>query len=344
LYLAPHKVKSQGEFVKKAFITVSALALALAALAQDKPAPTPAPTKAATTTAAPATATNPDPVIISAGTVAIHRSDFETAVKSLPAEYQSYALGPGKRQFADDYLRMKLLAAEGMKNGLDKDADVQKQLNLLRENLVAQEELKQIDSTIAVTDADLKKAYDENKKDYEQVKAKHILIAFKGSPAAQKGKKELTDAEAKAKAESLRAEIVAGKAKFEDVAKKESDDVESGKNGGDLGSFSRGQMVPEFENAAFGAKVGDVTPVVKTQFGYHIIKVEEHGSTPFEQVKATLEKSVKQKKLRDTLDAMKESAKPVYDEAYFAPPPAPAPAKAPTTVPPPATPKPEKKP
>ncbi len=324
-------------------ITVCALALALAALAQDKPVATPAPTKAATTTAAPATATNPDPVIISAGTVAIHRSDFETAVKSLPAEYQSYALGPGKRQFADDYLRMKLLAAEGMKNGLDKDAEVQKQLNLLRENLVAQEELKQIDNTIAVNDADLKKAYDENKKDYEQVKAKHILIAFKGSPAAQKGKKELTDAEAKAKAESLRAEIVAGKVKFEDVAKKESDDVESGKNGGDLGAFGRGQMVPEFEQAAFGAKVGDVTPVVKTQFGYHIIKVEEHASTPFEQVKATLEKTVKQKKLRDTLDAMKESAKPVYDEAYFATPPAPAPAKAPTT-PPPAAPKPEKKP
>ena len=205
---------------------------------------------------------------------------------------------------------------------------------------------KQIDSTIAISDADLKKAYDENKKDYEQVKAKHILIAFKGSPAAQKGKKELTDAEAKAKADSLRAEIVAGKAKFEDVAKKESDDVESGKNGGDLGAFARGQMVPEFEQAAFGAKVGDVTPVVKTQFGYHIIKVEEHSSTPFDQVKATLEKSVKQKKLRDTLDAMKESAKPVYDEAYFAvpPAPAPAPAKAPATVPAPATPKPTKKP
>ena len=332
--------------MKKAIITVSALALALAALAQDKPAATPAPVQAATTTVAPAPTTNPDPVIISAGTVAIHRSDFEIAVKSLPAEYQSYALGQGKKQFADDYLRMKLLAAEGMKNGLDKDVEVQKQLNLLRENLVAQEELKQIDSTIAISDADLKKAYDENKKDYEQVKAKHILIAFKGSPAAQKGKKELTDAEAKAKAESLRAEIVAGKAKFEDVAKKESDDVESGKNGGDLGAFARGQMVPEFEQAAFGAKVGDVTPVVKTQFGYHIIKVEEHSSTPFDQVKATLEKSVKQKKLRETLDALKDSAKPVYDEAYFAvpPAPAPAPAKAPATVPAPATPKPTKKP
>ena len=319
--------------MKKAIITVSALALALVALAQDKPAAAPAP----------ATATNPDPVIITAGTVAIHKSDFETAVKSLPAEYQSYALGPGKKQFADDYLRMKLLAAEGLKNGLDKETDVVKQLNLLRENLVAQEELKRLDSNIAVSDADLKKAYDENKKEYEQVKARHILIAFKGSPAAQKGKKELTDAEAKAKAESIRAEIIAGKAKFEDLAKKDSDDTESGKNGGELGSFGRGQMVPEFEQVAFGAKVGDVTPVVRTQFGYHIIKVEEHSSTPFEQVKPTLEKNVKQKKLKDTLDAMKESAKPVYDDAYFAPPAPPAPPAKPAAEKPAAE-KPVKKP
>lgn len=319
--------------MKKAIITVSALALALVALAQDKPAAPPAP----------ATATNPDPVIITAGTVAIHKSDFETAVKSLPAEYQSYALGPGKKQFADDYLRMKLLAAEGLKNGLDKETDVVKQLNLLRENLVAQEELKRLDSNIAVSDADLKKAYDENKKEYEQVKARHILIAFKGSPAAQKGKKELTDAEAKAKAESIRAEIIAGKAKFEDLAKKDSDDTESGKNGGELGSFGRGQMVPEFEQVAFGAKVGDVTPVVRTQFGYHIIKVEEHSSTPFEQVKPTLEKNVKQKKLKDTLDAMKESAKPVYDDAYFAPPAPPAPPAKPAAEKPAAE-KPVKKP
>ena len=317
-----------------------ALAVVTAVLAQEKPAApataAPQPATATTTTAAPA-----DPVIITAGTVSIRKSDFETAVKSLPAEYQSYALGPGKKQFADDYLRMKLLAAEGVKNGIDKSPDVVKQLDLLKENLVAQEELKRIDSSITVTDADLKKAYEGNKKDYEQVKARHILIAFKGSPAAQKGKKELTDAEAKAKAEALRNEIVSGKAKFEDVAKKESDDAESGKNGGELGTFGRGQMVPEFEEAAFSAKVGDVTPVVKTQFGYHIIRVDEHASTPFEQVKATLEKNMKQKKLRDTLDAMKDSVKPTYDETYFAPP---AKAEAPVAAPKTQTPAAEKKP
>ncbi|HEY6843446.1 MAG TPA: peptidylprolyl isomerase [Thermoanaerobaculia bacterium] len=310
--------------MRKAIVTLSAAALAFVgvALAQGtKPAAAPAATQPAP---AAATTASADPVIITAGTLSIHQSEFEQAVKSLPPEYQSYALGPGKKQFADDYLRMKLLSAEGMKAGLDKDPDVLKQLDLLKENLVAQQELKRLDDTTTVSDADLKKAYDANKNDYEQVKAKHILIAFKGSPAAQKGKKELTEAEAKTKAEALRAEIVSGKAKFEDVAKKESDDVESGKNGGELGAFGHGQMVPEFEKAAFAAKIGEVTEPVKTQFGYHIIKVEEHTSTPFDQVKPALEKQLKQQKLRETLDALKENAKPVYDQAYFAVPAAPA--------------------
>ena len=82
-------------------------------------------------------------------------------------------------------------------------------------------------------------------------------------------------------------------------------------------------MVPEFEQAAFSAKVGEVTPVVKTQFGYHIIKVEAHDATPLEQVRPTIEKNLRQAKLHDALDAMKDKAHPTYDEAYFAPPPAP---------------------
>ena len=315
--------------MRKLNIVLSALALTAAvAFAQSKPAsPAPAqapvPSAPSAPTAAPATPADADPVIVSAGTVTIRRSDFEAAVKTLPAEYQSFAMGPGKRQFADDYLRMKLLAAEGMKNNLDKSPEVTKQLELMRENLVATEQLKKLESTVVVTDAELKKAYDDNKKDYEQVKARHILIAFKGSPAAQKSKKQLTDAEAKAKADDLRKKLVAG-ADFAEMAKKESDDVESAKNGGDLGAFSHGQMVPEFEKAAFDAKPGEITPVVKTQFGYHIIKVDEKISTPFDTVKATLDKTIRQKKVRDLLDAMKAAAKPTFSDAYFATPAAPA--------------------
>src|SRR6266852_2247714 len=139
--------------------------VATMAIAQSKPAATPA---AATTPKPAATAAAADPIIVSAGDCIIKQSEFESALKSLPQEYQQYAQGPGKKQFADDFLRMKMLAAEGMKNGLDKDADVQKQLSLMKENLVANAQLQKIDKSIKLTDADLKKVYDANLKDYEQ--------------------------------------------------------------------------------------------------------------------------------------------------------------------------------
>jgi peptidyl-prolyl cis-trans isomerase C len=303
--------------VKKIITTTIALTL-VASLGQAQTAPAAKPA-----TAAPAAAAQADPIVIAAGGLSIRQSEFESALKSLPAEYQQYAQGPGKKQFAEDYLRMKMLAAEGTKNGLDKDPDVVKQLSLMRENLIAQAQLTKIESGITVSDADLQKKYDENKGTYEQVKARHILIAFKGSPAAQEGKPELTDEQAKAKADDLRKQIVAG-ASFEELAKKESDDAGSGARGGDLGEFGRGQMVPEFEKAAFEAKPGDLTPVVKTQFGYHIIKVEAHGSTPFEQVKAGLEKSERQARMQARLDEMKNAAKPTFNDTYFAVAPAPA--------------------
>jgi parvulin-like peptidyl-prolyl isomerase len=271
-----------------------------------------------------------DPIVIAAGELTIRQSEFESALKTLPAEYQQYAAGPGKKQFAEDYLRMKMLATAGLKAGLDKDPEVVRQLNLMRENLVANAQLQKIEKGITISDADLKAKYDASKNDYEQVKARHILIAFKGSPAAQEGKPELTEEQAKAKAEELRKQI-AGGASFEELAKKESDDTGSGANGGDLGTFGRGQMVPEFEKAAFEAKAGEVTPVVRTQFGYHIIKVEEHNHTPFEQVKPVIERAERQAKLTATLDAMKNNAKVTFNDAYFAPP-------APPTAPPAAQP------
>ncbi len=264
-----------------------------------------------------------NPIIIAAGDVTIRQSEFEAALKTLPEQYQQYASGAGRKQFAEDYLRMKMLAAAGTKAGLDKDPEVVAQLDLMRENLVANAHLQRIEKGITLSDEDLKKLYDAKKGEYEQIKARHILIAYKGSAAAQPGKAELTEEQAKAKADELRKQIVAG-AKFEELAQKESDDVGSGAQGGDLGEFNRGQMVPEFEKAAFEAKVGDITPVVRTQFGYHIIKVDAHGATPYEQVKATLEKNERQARVQAALEKMKNDAKPTFNDTYFAPPPPPA--------------------
>ena len=308
---------------KTTISTIIALTLvASIGVAQEKPA---APAAAATATAAQA-----DPIVIAAGDLSIKQSEFESALKSLPAEYQQYAAGAGKKQFAEDYLRMKMLAREGAKAGLDKDADVIRQLNLMRENLIAQAQLERIEKGITISDEELKKQYEAQKAQYEQVKARHILVAFKGSPAAQPEKPELTEEQAKAKAEDLRNKIVGG-ASFEELAQKESDDLGSGSRGGDLGEFGRGQMVPEFEKAAFEAKVGDVTPVVRTQFGYHIIKVDSHGTTSFDEVKPTLERTARQTAMQAKLEEMKTSTKATFNDDYFG-----AAAPAPAPQPPPA--------
>jgi len=306
--------------LKKTILSMIALALAVpAAFAQES--------KPAAPAAPPQQKAVADPVIIAAGDLAIRQSEFEAALATLPAEYQQYAQGAGKRQFAEEYLRMKMLAADGMKAGLDKDPEVLRQLNLMRENLVANAQLQKIEKGITISDEDLKKKYEADKGQFEEVKARHILVAFEGSPAANPEKPKLTDEQAKAKAEELRKQIVGG-ASFEEVAKKESDDAGSGANGGDLGAFGRGQMVPEFEKAAFALKPGEISDVVKTQYGYHIIKVDSHGSTAFESVKPMLERNARQERLKTALESMKDKAKPTFNDTYFAvqPPPA-APAK-----------------
>lgn len=304
--------------MKKTITLIMGLALSAAfAVAQDKPATAAAPAPKPATVQA-----GDDPIIIAAGDVTIRKSEFETAIKTLPAEYQQFASGPGKKQFAEDYLRMKMLAAQGMKDNLQNDPEVVQQLNLMRENLVANAELQKMEKAVTISDADLQKLYDENKKDYEQVKARHILIAFKGSPAAQAGKPELTEEQAKAKAEEIKKKLEAG-ASFEELAKTESDDKGSGSRGGDLGAFSRGQMVEEFEKAAFDAKAGQIVGPVRTQYGYHLIQVQSHETTPLAKVKDQLEKKERQRRMQEALDNMKKNANATFNDAYFAPPPQP---------------------
>lgn len=265
-----------------------------------------------------------DPVIMKFNTTEVRQSEFEAAVKSIPEQYQAYAAGPGKRAFAEDFVRMKLLAESAEKAGLEKDPATAAQLRLLRMNALANAQLAKMNETVKLSEVDVQKSYEEKKATLERAKARHILIAFKGSAAQQAGKKELTEAEAKAKADELRAKLVAG-ADFAVTAKAESDDVGSGANGGDLGSFTRGQMVPEFDKAVFDGKVAEISPVVRTDYGFHIIQVQERNATPIAEVRAQIEEELKQKKLQQTIDAMKDAAKPTYDEAYFAAPPAAAP-------------------
>ncbi|MBA4136260.1 MAG: hypothetical protein C0518_02955 [Opitutus sp.] len=285
----------------RSFLTLTSVATAFAAITAS--AQTPAPAAA-------------DPVIISGPGVTILRSEFEGAMKSLPPQYVEYAMGPGKKQFAEDFLRMKLLAAAGAKAGLENDPEVVSQLKIMRENLIASAQLKKIEESVTVSDDDLRQAYEAKKNEFEKVSARHILIAFKGSPAAQPGKPELTEEQAKAKADELHAKIAQG-ASFEELAKTESDDTGSGATGGSLGEFGRGQMVPEFEQAAFTTEAGKVSAVFRTQFGYHLVKVDSRGTTSFEEAKAGLEKTERQAKLQAATAKLIEDAQVKFDEVYF---------------------------
>jgi len=126
--------------------------------------------------------------------------------------------------------------------------------------------------TIKIDDAEIKKFYDENASKFqgnEQRRASHILIGF-GVSATPAQKQE-----AKAKAEALLATIKKNPKSFEELAIKNSQDPGSATKGGDLGSFGRGAMVKPFEDAAFSMKVNEVSNLVESEFGYHIIKLTE---------------------------------------------------------------------
>ena len=241
------------------------------------------------------------------------------------------------------------------KEEFDKNLTLDLRINKLLES--------QTKSAAQPTDADLKKFYDENKERFdvpESVTASHILIATESTNT------DAVKAEKKKKAEELRQKLVEG-ADFQAVAKDNSD-CPSKTRGGDLGSFTRGQMVKPFEDAAYGQKVGEIGPVVETQFGYHIIKVtkhEESRSLPFDEVKdrlmKVLESQNKQEVARKFIEGLKAKADikfpggtpkeyksmmspisptpaptPAPAPVVPAPAPTPAPAPAPTPVPAPA--------
>src|SRR5207237_82262 len=133
---------------------------------------------------------------------------------------------------------------------LDQDAGVKAKIALQSDQVLANAVFQELVSGPA-DDAAMHAYYDAHKSEWEEAKAKHILIRFQGSRVPiRDGQKDLSDEEALAKTKDLRAKIAAG-AKFEDVAKAESDDVGSGDQGGDLGGVAKGQTVPEFEEAAF---------------------------------------------------------------------------------------------
>jgi peptidyl-prolyl cis-trans isomerase C len=170
---------------------------------------------------------------------------------------------------------------------------------------------------INVTDDEAKKYYSENKAKFEmpeQIRASHILIM----PDPNAADPNQAKIKAKEKAENLLKQIKGG-ADFAELAKANSGDTYSAVQGGDLGFFGKSQMVPAFETAAFALKPGQVSDVVETQFGYHIIKLTDRkdaNTMPFEQAKDNIVQMLTQNKQADFAEgyvkSLKAKAKIVY--------------------------------
>lgn len=175
--------------------------------------------------------------------------------------------------------------------------------------------LQALGRDVELPQADLRRYYDENASRWtkaEDRRASHILIlAEAGAPAAERSA-------AREKAEALLARLRRDPGGFESLARAESQDPGSAANGGDLGFFGRGAMVKPFEDAVFAMRPGEISPVVETDFGYHIIRLDElRGGerTPFEAVRAEVESQVRQQMAqRAFAEAAEQFTNMVYEQ------------------------------
>ena len=164
----------------------------------------------------------------------------------------------------------------------------------------------------------MKKYYEEHKADYykDEVKASHILIS-----TVDDNGKELSEAkkkEAKKKAEEVLKKAKSGE-EFSELAKEYSDDPGSAANGGDLGYFTKGQMVQPFEEAAFSLKSGEISGLVESEYGYHIIKVYDKidKQLTFDEVKDEINKTLTEDKYMESIEAITKKAKVEKNESVI---------------------------
>lgn len=221
----------------------------------------------------------------------LYQAAAKQEVKDLDKQIDA-KLAQGKARFKDDQDFKKAIKDLEMD---EKDLREYTRRDLLISSFVE----KTFVSKAAVTEAEIRAFYDKNpdkfKKD-ETVKASHILIGVDGTATAAEKTK------AREKADKLQKEV-AGGADFAAVAKGNST-CPSAPQGGDLGFFGKGQMVPAFEKTAFALKVGEISPVVETQFGYHIIKLTDKkpaATVDFKDAKAKIEEFLKGQKVNEAI-------------------------------------------
>lgn len=276
----------------------------VAALAQDTAAPAAdTGTGAAAPAAAPAPV-SPDTVLATVGDTKITEADLNYVAEDLQQQLQSVPQDQQRAFLLSVLIDMRLMAKAAKDAGLDQSADYKARLGYLEDRTLRREFFAKNIAPSVTPDA-VKAAYDKYVaafKPAEEVHARHILVA--------------TEDEAKA----VKADLDAGKP-FEVEAMAKTTDPSGKQNGGDLGFFQKGQMVPEFEAVAFTLEPGKISDPVKSQFGWHIIKVEEKRMTSpetLEQMSQQLSQQVMFESYDTEMKKFKEATKVDIPDAALA--------------------------
>lgn len=232
----------------------------------------------------------------------ITKAELDELLKAVPREQQKYVNNPQFRnQYLEQMIAIRMFAKYGEEQKINETEEYLTILENAKRDILAQVAMSKVVSAVTVTEEETKDYYEANQKQFEKgetVSAKHILV-----------KEE-------EKCASILSEIEKGEKSFEEAARAYST-CPSSEKGGDLGEFKRGQMVPEFENAAFDAEIGKVVGPVKTNFGYHLIKTEkktEKCVTPFEEVKESIKRQMMQQKQADAYNKKVKELKEKYLE------------------------------
>ncbi len=249
------------------------------------------PAKPPAAAAAPAAQPLKDPVVATVNGQPIRLSELEVAQQALPQQYRNMPLQAVFPALLDRIVDSKLVVQEGKKSKVTEDPAFKKRMAFV-EDQVLQDFWIQREVARKVTPEKLQQRYEERLKSMpaeEEVHARHILVS--------------TEDEAKA----IIADLKKGAA-FDKLAKEKSTDKASGAEGGDLGWFKKSDMVKEFADAAFALNKGDLTETpVKTQFGYHVIKVEDRRKAPppaFEELADQLREEMSREAVTAQLDQL----------------------------------------
>ena len=214
-------------------------------------------------------------VLAVVGTKAITEEDVQKALMQMGQRAAQYNNPQGKKLLLDQLINKELILMDAKKNLLEHDAEFKKELENLKRELLANFYVEKMMRDVKVQESDVKKFFDENPDQFkgeETVSASHILV------------------ETEEKAKEVLERIQKGEMSFEEAAKGFSS-CPSGQRGGDLGEFGHGMMVKEFDEACFAMEVGELRGPVKTQFGFHIIRLDKKNEprpVSFDEAKAEI--------------------------------------------------------